>query len=94
MASLDIEGEIEWDGERLIVWVTTDRGRIRCEIPRETIHEIPLFSDAISREIDRDRKEIVDRIRSNLLNKVARSEEQVVRINPGDVGFTVPQTAD
>jgi hypothetical protein len=83
--SYQIEDEIQWDGESLAVWVVTNRGRIRCEIHREAIHEIPLFGDAISREIDRDRREIVDRIRPILLTKVTKSDEHVVQLHPSDL---------
>jgi hypothetical protein len=83
--SHQIEDEIQWDGKSLTVWVVTDRARIRCEIPRETIHEIPPFSDAISREIDRDRREIVDRLCPILLAKVAESAENFVQLHPSDL---------
>ena len=80
-----IEDEVLWDGKNLTVWAVTNRGRIRCEILRETIHEIPTFSDAITREIDRDRREIVDRLRPFLLAKVAESTESVIRLLPSDL---------
>ena len=83
--SIQFETKIEWDGKCIIVWAVTERGRIKCVIPRATVHSISLFSDAITREIDRDRKEIVDRLRSILVAKLAGSESNTVEVDPCDL---------
>ena len=82
---LDLESEITWDGAALSVWVRTARGRIRCEIPRATIHAVPPFSDVLGREIARDRVKIVDRMRPALLRKVAATDGIVVQVNLNDL---------
>jgi hypothetical protein len=85
MSEIKLENDIQWDGERLLVWATTPTSRILCEIPRDTIHHIRLYSDAISREIARDREEIIDRVRSSVISKVANSKEATVRLCPCDI---------
>lgn len=82
---LELEPEIAWDGAILSVWARNARKRIRCEIPRTTIHAVPQFSDALDREILRDRAEIVDRLRSKLLRKGLATDTVVVRLTPDDL---------
>lgn len=82
---LDLEPEIAWDGAVLSVWARTARGRIRCEIPRATIHAVPPFDDALGREIARDRVEIINRMRPTLLRKVAATDSVVIRVNLDDL---------
>jgi hypothetical protein len=79
------EDEIRWDGNSLTVWATLNGSRIFCEIPRSTIHEVPLFGDAISREIDRDRAEIFDRLRPAVVAKISRTRESSIRLHPSDI---------
>ena len=81
---------VQWDGKCIAVWASTERGRIKCIIPRSTIHAMPLFSDAITREIDRDREEIVDRFRPALVAKIAAAESDTVELHPHDVGAPIP----
>lgn len=85
MAHVDFENDVQWDGKCITVWAATARGRIKCVIPRATIHAVPLFADAITREIERDRKEIVDRLRSQLVTKIAAAESDTVELNSYDV---------
>lgn len=87
MAHVDFENDVQWDGTCITVWAGTERGRIKCVIPRTTIHAIPLFSDAITREIERDRKEIVDRLRSRLVKKIAAAESDTVELHSCDLEF-------
>jgi hypothetical protein len=85
---MQFENDVQWDGNCITVWVVTERGRIKCVIPRATVHSIPLFADAITREIDRDRMEIVDRLRSMLIAKVAGAESDTVELHPRDLSPT------
>jgi hypothetical protein len=62
VSEIKLENDVQWDGECLLVWAVGPNSRIRCEIPRETIHHIRLYSDAITREIARDKEEIIDRL--------------------------------
>jgi hypothetical protein len=68
---VELENEATWDGHSIWIWAVTARGRIKCQIPRSTIHAMPPFEDAITREIARDTMEIIDRLRPILLNKIA-----------------------
>ena len=43
--------EVTWDGQALLVEAVTENGRVMCRVPRETIHQLRHYSDAISREI-------------------------------------------
>jgi hypothetical protein len=74
----DLEPKIAWDGAVLSGWARTARGRIRCEIPRATIHAVPPFADALGREI-------VNRMRPALLRKVAATDSVVIRVNLDDL---------
>ena len=85
MAHIDFENDVQWDGKCITIWAGTERGRIKCVIPRTTIHAMPLFADAITREIDRDRKEIVDRLRSKLVTKIAAAETDTVELHSYDL---------
>lgn len=88
MDPVQFENDVRWDGKCITVWAVTEQRRIKCEIPRATVHSIPLFADAITREIDRDRKEIVERLRSILVRKVARAESDAVELHPHDLNLT------
>jgi hypothetical protein len=84
--TVQLENDVEWDGKCITVWAVTARRRIKCQIPRVTVHSIPLFADAITREIGRDRKEIVDRLRSILVAKVAITDSDTLELHPLDLG--------
>ena len=68
--SVHAEGEIKWDGQSLSVLVRVEGDIIMCIIPRDTIHGISIYRDAIGREIERDKADIFDRIQSHLLRKI------------------------
>jgi hypothetical protein len=73
MADIQFENEIEWDGTNLTVWAVTLRGRVLCEIRRDTIHTLSIYNDAIEREIKRDRRDIFDRLRAAIVAKIAQN---------------------
>ncbi len=79
------ENDVQWDGKCITVWALLPGRRVKCVIPRATVHAIPLFDDAITREIDRDRKEIVDRLRSILVAKIATTKSHTVELHPHDL---------
>ena len=85
---IQLENDVQWDGNCIIVWAVTERSRVKCVIPRATVHSIPLFADALTREIDRDRREIVDRLRLILVAKVARAESDTIELHPHDLDLT------
>jgi hypothetical protein len=76
---------VDWDGKCITVWALSGGRRVKCVIPRATIHAIPLFEDVITREIERDRREIVDRLRIILAAKVAGAETDTVELHPHDL---------
>lgn len=82
---VSIEPGIDWDGSVLTVVVRTLRGPVRCEIPRDTVHAVPTFSDALTREIARDREEIVERLRHAIARRAALAATDLVRVEPGDL---------
>lgn len=81
---IEFEDEIVWDGECLSVWARILTRRVLCEIPRDTVHQIRFYSDAISREISKDRRDIVHRLKPIILAKLERAEGHIVRIQPSD----------
>jgi hypothetical protein len=85
MSAVRFEDEIRWDGNSLTVWATLNGSRILCEIPQSTIHEVPHFGDAISREIIRDRAEIFDRLRPAVVAKISGTKESSIRLLPSDI---------
>lgn len=85
MTEVRLDDDIHWDGDQLGVWATAGEKRIFCAIPRETIHSIPTFNDALTREIARDRSEIVDRLRPSILAKMAGSDGEHILIAPPDL---------
>jgi hypothetical protein len=84
-AEVQFESEIHWDGNSLSVWAVNDGARLLCTIPRATIHEVPPFGDAISREIARDRSEILDRLRPALVLKISRGALGPLELLPTDL---------
>ena len=47
MTAINAENDVRWDGECIIVWASSERGRAECKIPRNTIYSIPLYAHAI-----------------------------------------------
>jgi hypothetical protein len=54
--------EITWDGQALLVAAATENGRVTCRVPRETIHALRIYSDIIGREIQLERRNIVEKL--------------------------------
>lgn len=82
----EFSNQIDWDGEALYIEATTDVGPITCKVPRDTIHIIRLYSDAIGREIYLERHRIVQKLAPFLRAKLSFAEAgQVIELLPGDV---------
>lgn len=88
MTKISLEDDIRWDGNKLAVWATAGETRILCQIPRDTIHTIPMFNDVLTREIARDRTEIVERLRLVIFAKVERAKGGIVLVEPADLQTT------
>jgi hypothetical protein len=83
--SILIEDDVQFDGECITVWAVREQRRIKCKIPRATIDSLPIFRDLVTREIQRDRREIVDRLRTLLVAKLGRAKADTVELLPQDL---------
>ena len=86
-AEIQFDSEIQWDGNHLSVWAVNNGARILCKIPRATIHEVPLFGDALTREIAGDGLEIFDRLRPAPTAKIVREASCPIELQPTDLAF-------
>ena len=71
--SFTFDRVINWDDKRLSLWAQSSAGPILCLIPRDAIHAIHKYNDAIGREIERDRLDIFDRLKPLLVSKVQQA---------------------
>ena len=63
-----------------------DVGRVTCKVPRDTVHVIRLYSDAIGREIYQERHRIVQKLVPFLRTKLLLAEAgQMIELLPCDV---------
>jgi hypothetical protein len=85
MSDVQIEEDIHWDGQKLSVWIVALGNRICCDIPRDTIHRIRLYSDAITREIERDKNDIVDRLLDFISAKATATNQLSFELRPTDL---------
>ncbi|MGY4513611.1 hypothetical protein [Bradyrhizobium sp. USDA 3650] len=61
--SIDRKQTVEWNGETLTGWMAINGTPKKVSADRATIHaQAPGFSDALSREIDRHRVEIFEKL--------------------------------
>lgn len=65
--NVEFDPEIEWDGQFLSRWATVDGNRTQIRVPREVIHHIPMYNDAIEREIQRDKEDIFEKLKPSIL---------------------------
>ncbi|HTK86329.1 MAG TPA: hypothetical protein VL329_01290 [Nitrospiraceae bacterium] len=61
---------IVWDGTSLSTIVTIDDRHVTCVIPRETIHALSIYDDAVGWEIDRHKLDIFERVKVVLESKL------------------------
>jgi hypothetical protein len=82
----EFSNQIDWDGQALYIEAATDAGRVTCRVPRDTVHVIRLYSDAIGREIYQERHRIVQKLAPFLRAKLSFAEAgQVIELLPCDV---------
>ena len=61
--SVDRKNTIEWDGNELSGWITINGVPTKVSADRDAIHaHAPGFNDALTREIDRHRVEIFEKL--------------------------------
>jgi hypothetical protein len=76
----------KWDGKALLIRALTAQGQVLCRISRDTIHALPIHSDAIEREIRSERREILERLAPALRAKLsAMKSAGTVELFPWDV---------
>jgi hypothetical protein len=80
--SLEIES-IVWDGQEIIAVLRTEGARVTYTVPRDIIHTIPIYNDAVSWEIDRYKSDIFQRLQPLLELVPARNPEKKVGSNAG-----------
>lgn len=71
IGDIEFVGEIEWDGKAITVGAATPFGHVSCRVPRETIHALPVYSDALEREIRLERHLILERLAPGLRAKIS-----------------------
>jgi hypothetical protein len=65
--NIEFEPEIEWDGQSISRWAIIDGKRIQVRLPRDLIHSITIYNDAIDREIERDKEDIFEKLKPSIL---------------------------
>ena len=85
--TVEFIGDVEWDGKALLIKAVTGLGQVPCRIPRDTIHALPVYSDAIEREIRSQRRAILERLAPALRAKLSAAESiETVELFPWEVG--------
>jgi hypothetical protein len=79
-------GDVEWDSKALSVRAVTGFGEVLCRVPRDTIHALPVYSDAIEREIRSHRRAIMERLVPALSAKLSITDRsEAIELFPWDV---------
>jgi hypothetical protein len=82
----EFSNQIDWDGQALYIEAATEVGRVTCKVPRDTVHVIRLYSDAIGREIYLERHRIVQKLAPFLQTKLLFARAgQMIELLPCDV---------
>ena len=82
----ELSNQIDWDGQALYIEAATDVGPVSCKVPRDTVHVIRLYSDAIGREIYLERHRIIQKLAPFLQAKLALAEAgQTIELLPWEV---------
>jgi hypothetical protein len=69
--------KVTWDGQALVVLATTESGQVVCRVPRNTIHVLRLYSDAIGREIHLERQRIAEKLPISSCEIVAGHQRRI-----------------
>ena len=59
-------------GQALLVAAATENGHVICMMPGETIHALRVYSDIISREIQLERRNVVEKLAPFLIAKLSQ----------------------
>ena len=68
------ESDIKWCAktQALSGWTTVNGTRVHVSIPRDMIHGIPIYNDAAEWEIERNKSDIIDRLKPYLVAQTAK----------------------
>jgi hypothetical protein len=78
--------DIVWDGQALLVGALTQHGTVTCTVPRETIHTLRIYSDIIGREIQLERRNIVQKLAPFLIAKLSEAApSHLLQLLPSEV---------
>jgi hypothetical protein len=78
--------QVAWDGQTLLVPATTESGQVLCKVPRNTIHMLRLYSDAIGRGIYLERQKIAEKLSPFLAAKLSKAiKVEAVELFPWEV---------
>lgn len=78
--------QIIWDGSALCFDMHIEGSHVRCRVPRDTVHKIRLYSDAIEREIVIDRFRIVEKLVPFLRAKLSMAcTGDILELRPDEV---------
>jgi hypothetical protein len=64
--------EITWDGQALLVAAAIENGQVICRVPREMIHALGIYSDIIGREIQLERRNILEKLAPFLIAELSQ----------------------
>jgi hypothetical protein len=77
---------IVWDGTSLSTIVAIGNRRVTCFIPRETVHALSVYGDAVGWEIDRHKLDIFERLKATLQHKLqGGSAQSRFQLAPSDL---------
>jgi hypothetical protein len=67
------QSDIRWDAESqtLSGWILYNDRRVQFHVPREIIHSIPAYNDAVEWEIERHKDDILERLKPIVFAKEA-----------------------
>ena len=64
--------QVTWDGQALRVTESKELRQVVCKVPRNTIHRLRRYSDAIDREIHLERQRITEKLAQYLAAKLSQ----------------------
>jgi hypothetical protein len=67
----EVQPNIVWDSKRqsLSGWILANGERVEVLVSRELVHSISIYNDAIEREIECFKDDIIERLKPILLSK-------------------------
>lgn len=86
MVDEKLSDQIDWDGRALCFSAKLKSGKVHCRVPRDTVHAIYIYNDAMEREIVRDRFRIVEKLTPFLRAKLSHAlAGETLEIHPEEI---------